>query len=94
MVSSDKTGKKPKAGYVYIDLSTKPDGTPVDLKPLEPSEAPITAFCYCAIPIEYRKTGRHTLIVDEKGIVNAKRMKGAPVTEFPRDLSTWYAVGD
>ena len=88
MVSPSKTGKVPKAGYVFVDLSRKPDGSPVTLG--APTEA-LSTYCYCAYPAVYGVTGIPTFVIDQTGTVYEKDTGGKPVTAFPRDLSTWIA---
>ncbi len=83
MVSPDKTGKKPLAGYVFIDISHNPRGAFVDLKDLTAKDLPIVFFNFCAIPAEYGKTGKRTFIMDVFGTIYATDSGGRPATVLP-----------
>jgi hypothetical protein len=94
MISTDPMGKKPKAGYIYVDLSKQADGTHVDLT--DPA-APITDFAYCAWPFKYGVTGDPTFVVNTEGTVYAIDNGGKPVDHFPtaEELEkNWHSCGD
>ncbi len=68
----------PKAGYVFVDIVADSSESYDD------GEGNfVIKHGLCAVPAEYRTTGRYTFIVGVEGTVYRKDTGGKPVTEYP-----------
>ena len=89
-------GGRPKAGYLFADITADADG-PYD---------PVTGCGLCAVPASYNRSGRNIFIVDVTGTVYLKdaavRYPGLrtgetppPLTVYPdpTEIATWLPVG-
>ena len=73
-------GTAPKAGYLYVDLTSPEDAG--------------QSYAYCAYPAEYDETGWQTFVIDQEGNVYGRDLGGKRVDVFPEDLSGWVSAGD
>jgi prepilin-type N-terminal cleavage/methylation domain-containing protein len=98
MVSTATTGKKTKAGYIYVDNTRLTAASARGTVDLTDPAAQINDFDYCAWPISYNKTGRRQFIVNLDGSVYGRDKTAdiTPESQFPTtsDLTLWHAVGD
>jgi hypothetical protein len=90
----------PKAGYLYMAMTTDQDGKPyrMDTSPADGADNPynnLSRYGFCAYPAEHGKDGIRTFIVNEEGVVYSKDTGGEAVMSWPgRDptMDGWVAT--
>ncbi len=84
--------RSPRAGYLYAVMKIDETGQPYD----QGGGRNRNKFAYCAYPEKYKEGSwpnahiyetKLSFIINEDGVMWKKDLKGAPATQWPRDLA-------